>query len=217
MTDPTICNNNKKITHPAEAGAFLLDWDGILANTRLNFAPLREKYFGGKIVPLFEAAAALAEPERSEVLAEIRTVEIEGADTAVAMEGAKDLISWLAEVQMPWAVISRNCRDSIFLAAERCGITLPSITLSREAPYAKPDPRSLSLAAEKLGVPLAGCIMVGDFVYDLQAAKNAGISSVLVRKKTGAEWENLADYAYATVREFVDDLRRVKRASHSAF
>ena len=217
MTDSTISSSNKKLTHPAEADAFLLDWDGILADTRLNFAPMREKYFGGKIVPLFEAAAALPEPERSEVLAEIRRVEIEGAGTAVAMDGAKELITWLAEVRMPWAVISRNCSDSIFLAAERCGIVLPSVTLSREAPYAKPDPRSLSLAAEKLGVALAGCVMVGDFVYDLQAAKNAGIPSVLVRKKTGAEWESLADYAYATVREFVEDLRRVKRDSLSNF
>ena len=194
------------IVQPAEAGAFLLDWDGVLADTRLNFAPLRDKYFGGRIVPLFETASALPDPGRSEVLVEIRNVEMEGAAAATAVEGAKDLIAWLAEARKPWAVISRNCRDSILLAAERCGIALPPVTLSREDPYVKPDSRALSLAAERLGVALAGCVMVGDFVYDLQAARNAGIPSVLVRKKTGAEWENLADYAYATVREFVEDL-----------
>lgn len=199
-----------KLPHPAEAVAFLLDWDGVLADTRLNFAPMRERYFGGNIVPLFEAAGALPEPDRSEALAEIRRVEIEGAETATPMDGAKELITWLTEANIPWAVISRNCLDSIVLAAERCSITLPPVTLSRESPYAKPDPRVLELAAERLGVPLGGCIMVGDFVYDLQAAKNAGIPSVLVRKKTGAEWESLADYAYTTVKEFAEDLRRVR-------
>ena len=196
------------IKHPAESGAFLLDWDGVLADTRLNFLPLREKYFGGRIVPLFETAAALPEPERSEVLAEIYRIEVEGADTAAAVDGAKDLIAWLGQTRKPWAVISRNCRDSIYLAAERCGIALPPVTFSREDPYVKPDARALSMAAERLGVDLSDCVMVGDFVYDLQAAKNAGIPSVLVRKKTGAEWERdiLADFDYATVREFVEDL-----------
>ena len=197
------------IGHPAEAGAFLLDWDGVLADTRLNFAPLREKYFGGKLVPLLETAATLSEPDRAEVLAEVHRVEMEGAAAAVAVEGAKDLIAWLAETRKPWAVVSRNCRDSIILAAERCGIALPPVTLSREDPYVKPDGGALALAAERLGVLLTDCVMVGDFLYDLQAARNAGIPSVLVRKKTGAEWESMADYTYDTVKEFVDDLRRV--------
>ena len=196
------------IGHPAEAGAFLLDWDGVLADTRLNFAPLRNKYFGGKTVPLLETTAILPEPERSEILSEINKVEMEGAAAATAVEGAPDLIAWLTEKRKPWAVISRNCRDSIFLAAERCGISLPPVTLSREEPYVKPDFRALRLAAERLGVELPGCIMVGDFLYDLEAAKNAGIPSVLVRKKTGAEWEKLADYAYDSVKEFVEALRR---------
>ena len=197
----------KPLRHPGEARGFLLDWDGVLADTRLDFSLLRGKYFGGKIVPLFESAAALPEPDRSEVLAEIHKVEMEGAAAAGAVEGAKDLIAWLTEACKPWAVISRNCRDSILLAAKQCGIVLPSVTLSREDPYVKPDFRALRLAAERLGVALADCVMVGDFVYDLKAAQNAGIPSVLVRKKTGAEWESLANFAYDTVKEFVEDLR----------
>ena len=194
------------IRHPAEAGAFLLDWDGVLANTRLDFSHLRNKYFGGKIVPLSETAAALPEPDRSLVLSEIHRIEMGGADAATAVEGASDLIAWLAEARKPWAVISRNSRESILLAAERCGITLPPVTLSREESYIKPDPRALNLAAERLGVALSDCVMVGDFVFDLEAAQNAGIPSVLVRK-IGAEWESLADFAYDTVLDFVQDLR----------
>jgi HAD superfamily hydrolase (TIGR01509 family) len=194
--------------HPAEAGAFLLDWDGVLADTRLNFLPVREKYFGGRIVPLSEAAATLPEPDRSMALAEIYRIEMEGADAATAVEGAKDLIAWLAKERKPWAVISRNSLESIVLAAKRCGITLPPVTLSREDRYVKPDPRALGLAAERLGAALADCVMVGDFKYDLEAAKNAGIPSVFVRQKTGADWEEIADFAYATVKEFVEDLSK---------
>ncbi|MCL2009934.1 MAG: hypothetical protein FWG71_05235 [Synergistaceae bacterium] len=85
------------IEHPAETGAFLLGWDGVLSDIRLNFVPLRDKYFGGGIVPFFKTAATLPEPDRSAVLAEISKIEIEEAAMATAMEGAKDLIAWLVE------------------------------------------------------------------------------------------------------------------------
>lgn len=45
--------------HPADSEGFILDWDGVLAETRLNFAPLRARYFDGKFVPLFEALETL--------------------------------------------------------------------------------------------------------------------------------------------------------------
>jgi HAD superfamily hydrolase (TIGR01549 family) len=192
--------------HPARAEAFILDWDGVLADTKLDFKPLRQKYFKGEIVPLIEAASALPEPVGSEVRAEIRRIEMEGAERAVTVEGAKDLIAWLSAAGKPWAVVSRNCRDSILLAAERCGIVLPSVLLSREDPHVKPEPEALALAARRMGVSLGDCVMVGDFVYDMMAAKSAGIPAILVRRR-GESWEGLADFSYATVGDFAQALR----------
>ena len=222
-------NSDVPVCHPAQANAFILDWDGVLVDTRLDFKPIRQKYFGGNTafeskskngvpfsipIPLLEAASTLPESLREEVMAEICRIEIEGAEKAEAVEGAKDLIAWLAGRETaagiarkpkPWAVVSRNCRNSITLAAARCGIALPSVLLSREDPYVKPDPRALILAAERLGVNASDCVMVGDFVYDLQAARRAAIPSVLVRS-SGAEWECLADFTYATVKDLVEAL-----------
>ena len=31
--------------HPAVKGAFILDWDGVLADTKLDFSALRQRYF----------------------------------------------------------------------------------------------------------------------------------------------------------------------------
>jgi phosphoglycolate phosphatase-like HAD superfamily hydrolase len=215
--------NTPSVRHPAEAGAFILDWDGVLADTRLDFKALRQKYFDGKTVPLVEAAAKLPARVRAAVLAEIREIEIKGAENATPVQGAKDLIAWLNATGGPrlgesrpgklWAVVSRNCRDSILLAAGKCGIALPPVFLCREDPYVKPDPRALSLAAERLGVSLSDCVMVGDFVYDLQAARDAAIPAVLVKNpatsppNARAEWEDLADFVYESMGDFVKDLQ----------
>ncbi|MDR3230834.1 MAG: HAD family phosphatase [Synergistaceae bacterium] len=191
--------------HPAYTGAFILDWDGVLADTRLDFGPLRQKYFGGKTVPLIEAAALLPEPDREEAKAEIRRIEMEGAERAVPVEGAKDLIAWLRNAEKPWAVVSRNCRDSILVAAERCGITLPPVLLSREDPHVKPAPEALALAAVKMRINPADCVMVGDFIYDLLGARRAPVRAVLVQRGS-VEWARLADVAWPTVRAFVEAL-----------
>ncbi|MDR1733240.1 MAG: HAD-IA family hydrolase [Synergistaceae bacterium] len=191
--------------HPACSGAFILDWDGVLADTRLDFGPLRQKYFEGKIVPLIEAADRLPESVRDEVKAEIRRIEMEGAEKAVPVKGARDLIAWLNDSGKPWAVVSRNCRDSILLAAERCGITLPPVLLSREDPHVKPAPEALALAAKKMKVRLADCVMTGDFIYDILGARRAAIRAVLVQRGE-TEWSHLADAAWPTVEEFAHAL-----------
>lgn len=47
-------------------------------------------------------------------------------------------------------------------------------------PRKKPDPLPLIYAAEKLGVPPADCLMVGDSVNDVSAARQAGFQVVCV-------------------------------------
>ena len=202
--------NMKKIAHPfwhpALKGAFILDWDGVLADTRLDFTALRQRYFGGKIVPLTEGAEAFPSPVREEILDVIRRVEMEGADKAKPVPGAHAFIAWLRDSGKPWAVVSRNCRESILLAAERCGIALPPILLSREDPAVKPEPEALFLAAQRLGAAPDDCVMVGDFVYDLLGARRASIRCVLVEQEN-TEWARLADAAYPTIRALLAALK----------
>ncbi len=192
--------------HPAVKGAFILDWDGVLADTKLDFSALRQRYFGGRIVPLIEAAEAFPPPVREEIRDEVRRVEMEGADRAVPVPGAHEFIAWLRDCGKPWAVVSRNCRDSILLAAERCGIELPPILLSREDPAVKPEPEALFLAAERLGVAPDDCVMVGDFIYDMLGARRAAVRCVLAGRDN-VEWGGLADAAYPTLRGFLAALK----------
>lgn len=56
------------------------------------------------------------------------------------------------------------------------GATVSGDTL----PVKKPHPAPLRLAAERLGVPIAHCVMVGDSMADLLAARNCGIPMVCV-------------------------------------
>ena len=65
--------------HPAFSAGFILDWDGVLAETRLDLAPIRAKYFDGRFVPLFEAVETLPPSLGEQLKKDIYDVEMAGA------------------------------------------------------------------------------------------------------------------------------------------
>lgn len=192
--------------HPAFSEGFILDWDGVLADTKLSFTAIRKKYFDGKVVPLFEAIHTLPPPIGAFLEKDIYDVEMAGAEKAKAVPGARDLIEWLEGKGISWCIVSRNCMDSISLAAERAGLPLPPLVRSRDIPPVKPDPEALWAAASSLGVPIWKCVVVGDFVYDLVGARRAGMRAVLVQRPC-AEWKHWADVSFDHLTDFVMSLK----------
>ena len=62
-----------------------------------------------------------------------------------------------------------------------------------EAGAGKPDPAVVRLAAERVGVPLAECLFVGDSKYDEAAALAAPVRFVGYRYGAGARIESLGE------------------------
>ena len=191
--------------HPARQGAFILDWDGVLAETSLDFRPIFKKYFGGKRVMLLEALPSLEPSRRKEIEQELIDLEMEGARKAHPVPGAQRLLAFLEERGLPWAVVSRNCEAAVRFAAETTGIALPEHTFTRDQEPVKPDPRALWNAASALGVAPERCVMVGDFLYDLMGARRGRMRAVLVQRDEPS-WLSWADLAFVTLEEFVDFL-----------
>lgn len=188
--------------HPVLSEAWILDWDGVLAATHLSFAPLYERFFGGQRVMLLEALPTLEPDQREELAAMLVSLEMEGAERAEAVPGARDLVAWIERHELPWAVVSRNCRGAILRAAEVMGLPLPPLVFSREEEPVKPDPEALRRAARTLGVSYGSCVVVGDYLYDILGARRAGMRAILVER--GPEsWDHWADVAFPRVVDLV--------------
>lgn len=192
--------------HPSQARGFILDWDGVIADTSLDFSGIRKKYFNGERVPLIEAGDLLDETQKENLWKDIYDLEMEGASLATPIGGIFSLVEWLHENSIPWAVVSRNCMDSIQVAAERIGFHLPEITMSRDEGPQKPDPAALLLAARKIGVSHSECVMVGDFLYDMVGARRSGMRGVLV-ERTDEDYSFWADACFSTVSDMVASLK----------
>ena len=60
--------------HPSESKGFIIDWDGVIADTRLDFSGIRRKFFNGEPVLLLEEAERLPEEKKKELRSEERRV-----------------------------------------------------------------------------------------------------------------------------------------------
>lgn len=92
-------------------------------------------------------------------------------------DGTKELLAWIEEMKendIPVTIISNNKGDRVERVAKQLGLHYVPRAL-------KPSRRAYIRAAEKAGVPLYNCLMVGDqLLTDVLGANRAGIRSVLV-------------------------------------
>lgn len=90
------------------------------------------------------------------------------------LNGARALLSHLSSVGAPWAIATSGRGEGARRTVASLGVldTAPLITRD-DVRHAKPDPDLFLAAAERLGVPITSCVVVGDSVWDLLAARRA--------------------------------------------
>jgi HAD superfamily hydrolase (TIGR01509 family) len=91
------------------------------------------------------------------------------------LPGACELLRHLSDARVPYAIATSGRPESARPSFEALGIgpEIPFVT-REEVSRAKPDPDLFLAAAQRLHVPMAEAIVVGDSVWDLLAARRAG-------------------------------------------
>ena len=96
------------------------------------------------------------------------------ADDVRPLPGARDLLARLTMAGVPWAIATSGYRDSAGPALELLELPPKVPVITRDlVERAKPDPDLFLAAADALGVAAETCVVVGDSVWDLLAARRA--------------------------------------------
>ena len=90
------------------------------------------------------------------------------------LPGARELLAYLSETGIPWAIATSGREESARLTLDVLGLSsgVPVVTRD-QVEHAKPDPDLFLAAAERLGVDINQSVVVGDSVWDLLAAQRA--------------------------------------------
>ena len=90
------------------------------------------------------------------------------------LPGARELLKYLTNAKVQWAIATSGWLDSARPMLEMLDVPdgVPVITRD-QVEHAKPDPDLFLAAAARLAAPIDSCIVVGDSVWDLLAARRA--------------------------------------------
>ena len=90
------------------------------------------------------------------------------------LPGARDLLAYLTQARVPWAIATSGRRESAQPMLDMLGVGPDVSVVTRDqVEHAKPDPDLFLAAAERLHVAVDTSIVVGDSVWDLLAARRA--------------------------------------------
>ena len=174
---------------PSDASAILFDWDGVIADTRLDFSEVKRKYYGDRPAMLLEDSVSLASEARESLMRDLEEIETRGARNASFVRGVDRVLGWVEDMKIQWAIVSRNCKKSILISASVMGMKLPSIVRSRDdGDCVKPDPRALREVCGHLSAAPSQALLIGDYIYDMMGARRAGMRGILVRDKIQDGW-----------------------------
>jgi len=185
---------------------WIFDLDGTLTMPVHDFAYIRRE---------------LAIPDGSDILGHLHTlapaeavlrhdrlneIELELARDAKAADGALSLIESLGDLGCRVGILTRNSRDIAMLTLETIGVSghFPwrSVIGRGEAPP-KPDPDGIYQILSDWGADSVDAVMVGDYLFDLQAGKAAGVLTIHVGRPDGQRWPEYTDFAVDSLVELL--------------
>jgi len=126
------------------------------------------------------------------------------------LPGARELLAYLTKAKVPWAIATSGWLDSArpMLAMLDVPAGVPIVTRD-QVEHAKPDPDLFLAAAARLNAPIESCIVVGDSVWDLLAARRARALGVGVLSGGYGQDELERAGAYRVYEDPADLLRHV--------
>lgn len=94
------------------------------------------------------------------------------AGSVRALPGSPELLAYLTDAGIPWAIATSGRMETAALNLEILGVDparVPVVTRD-QVRYAKPDPDLFVAAAERLGVRIETALVIGDSIWDMLAA-----------------------------------------------
>lgn len=171
----------------------LFDWDGTLVDSAEVSFRCYESVFGGYGIRFDRATyaatyspnwhrtyTAVGLPEDRWAEADARWLEGYTRETIPLLRGAQESIERLAAAGLAQGLVTSGDRTRVVRELGHHGLArhFAVIVCGSDAVAKKPHPEALLLALERMRIPSARAVYVGDSPEDVEMARNAGTPSI---------------------------------------
>ncbi len=189
--------------------AWVFDMDGTLTEAMHDFEALRLALGLPADQPILEALTKLPPEEAAPKRALLEELELELAAQARVAEGAVELLEALLRRSRPFGILTRNSRRNVEVTLGASGLAHyfeETFVVTRDDGPPKPHPRGLEVLFARWQVEPQRGVMVGDYLYDLQAGRAAGCLAVYVDASREFRYREEADLTFGSLLEMIEHL-----------
>lgn len=185
--------------------AVVFDMDGTLTVSPLDFEAIRAECGIPEGHPVLEWLEGAPEPQRRQATQVLLRHEREAAEDCRLTNGAKEVIEELARRGVKTALLTRNSAESVETVLRRFGLRF-DCWISREGAEPKPSPEPVLRIAEQFRLPAEQLLVVGDYVFDVEAGRAAGALTAFVKTAKPVPPPAGADLVIEDLRELLEVL-----------
>jgi HAD superfamily hydrolase (TIGR01509 family) len=121
------------------------------------------------------------------------------------LPGAVELLRFLRQNKVVHGIATSNQRPNINSSLKALGVMKDTVVVERgDVARAKPEPDLFLECQERLGVEVKDCYVIGDAVWDLMAARRAGMLSIGLLSGGYGEDELIRAGAFRVFRDAAD-------------
>lgn len=183
---------------------WLFDMDGTLTNAMHDFDAMRTELNLPAGVPILEALAAMEPAQAAIKHRELDEMELKMAAEATPQAGSTELLEHLLAAGAKLGIVTRNGREIADVTLKACGLYGffdEHTIISRDCCTAKPDPAGVNLLLSRWKGKAGEAVMVGDYLFDLQAGHNAGTATVHMDVHGEFAWPEITDVSVRSLNE----------------
>ena len=179
----------------------IFDMDGTIVESYLDFQKIRDDLGIDHQLGILEYIEQLEDQSLIEEAQKIvHKHELSGARKSVLMRDFLPFYNELKDKRIPIGLLTRNSKLVTEMTLAKHNLKF-DIVLTRDCCKVKPHPEGLLRAAKKLRTNTQDILYIGDYLFDLETAKNANTKSALILNDRNAELKQDADISFTNYKE----------------
>lgn len=183
---------------------WIFDMDGTLTMPIHDFDAIRRDLGIPLGTPILEYIADMPADEAVRIKQQLDDMEMELASAARAQPGIESVLTDLQEKGCQLGILTRNGEGIAKATLDACGLRgyFPDETIiGREICLPKPLPDGVLYLLNLWQADPGLTVMVGDYLYDIEAGKKAGVNTVHFDVTDQYAWPEFTDHGVSAMRD----------------
>lgn len=183
---------------------WIFDLDGTLTVSVHDFDYIRDELGLEQGAPVLEALHAMPDEKAAPLWQRLNEIELDYAGQAKVMAGSRAFLDKLAARGARLGIFTRNMMPVVLETLRACGMEhlfSPEHIVDRDVATPKPSPDGIYHLLKLWQAAPEDTVMVGDYLYDLQSGRDAGVTTIHLDSRRDETWP---EYTDIYVREFAE-------------